>query len=250
MVSKWLTEYGVPLSLGVVALSVLHVWAFTGYNTPTTLAILPIVDRTALILATAVVFVPLALVSILGNQGLLFPLRLWRSSSRSPLATSVAILSLGAVLLVLIINTAAIVVVMLVVVTVVIACSQWRQRKAGTAPVVRTPTEQTHRRVNILLPVVLPMAFIVLSTPWSPREELTTDDTIYTGYVIGADEGRYLTVIEDPKSAVWVAVEEVTTRRLCAYDSWWGFEPLPSLFLDNVYDDCLDDSLREIVPTP
>lgn len=246
-ISKGLTEYAVLLSIGLVALSVVHIWAFAGYNSATSLAILTVVDRTAILLATAIVFVPLVLVQVI-FQALLYPLNLWRRTTGSVLARSLLPFTLLLLGFVFFANVAAIFLLFLLPTA---AYAAWARRRTGKGSGTAADDEKrTEGRLRsaLLVGVVVPIAYVTLTLPWSPREELRTEVTTYTGYVIGANEGRHLVVLSDQKEAVWVAVEDVTARRLCSSSIPWWLDDLSRLFFGQAYDECSSDSRRDTPP--
>lgn len=202
-------------SLALVALSVLSIYWFSGFDLTTSLAILGVVDRTQVLLATVLSVAPPIIGVIVMLRGPGWVRRLFATGgSATEWATLGLVAGIGFPLMIF--NTSLLVLGVLFLVPLLTA--RRHSAVSGFSRSLRFTTADHHviRGVMIAATVSLLLA-VSLGRPWTPREEVTvdSDSAPLVAYVIGAREGQHLFLI--PRhGARWIAGDDIEKRRICA----------------------------------
>lgn len=219
----------------VVVIATLRVYFVTGYDMPSALAVLAIVDRVQLlsssVLTAMVVLVPLIAIQpatrrwlLAGNKdGAPFSTQmrtaiLWIPFSMTLLAT-MSILFLGAWL------------VGWSIYTILHRRAAKRARKAGTRPPAKGAPVFDPDSNNWLLASVVGLMFVsVMLQPWLMREdvEMRSGDKV-VGSVVGTQGDMTLLLGASPAGARWVQTDQIAARKVCRDRPEWYSGTLQSL---------------------
>ncbi len=205
-------DTAVIVSAALVLLALARVYFFTAFDLRTTLAILGVVDRTQLLLATVAAAAPPFVASAL----LFAPLLPWRRGRKTPLqAALITALVVIALPIALATSSAAFLVLMLIFVAYLARDVRKRRKRP------QDDDGSDFAPPSALAALLVVWIALALARPWLPLEQLTLDQgKTMTGYVIGAEEDQYLVSLRRSHVA-WVAADEVKTRQLCTPKAPW-----------------------------
>jgi hypothetical protein len=228
-----ISEYALVFTIGLVGIALVRIWAFSNFDSATTLAVLSVVDRTSIILATVVVLVPSATFYLIITTGTLLPRIIWACVNHPDRVVALVAPLVGATLLVAVVSSASLFGFSLFALFVAV--------KFGVGRLARTKGRPQTKPVVSLTAVIIALS-VTLSTsifsPWVPRELVIVQDGRHiTGYIVGAAERRSL-VIDESKHAIWVQSDQIVSRSLCAEYVSVAFEPLSQFLARNRYETC------------
>jgi hypothetical protein len=233
----------------LIILSVLHVYLFSLNDLTTSLAVLEVVDRTQLLIATgasALSFVAFAALWYRPSRRWLWRGNMFSEGEVEPSMldrfVSASAITIGLVLALRVVSPVLIVGLALFRLFIVIARRRAKSRgdlSDDGAILVSTPRWQRYRGRFALLLVFL---FVLsMQEPWVPTEELRLSaGARAVGYVMGVD-GDQLLLVDRHRDARWISVADIKARRICGVDpdSWWA-RSVQELVLQPGYQTCRD----------
>jgi hypothetical protein len=242
------------VGLATLLVAIVRVYAWSGFYVPVALSVLGVAERTTLLASTLLLvllaFVPLMLAELAFSKN--FSIRRLYEPRTSPGDAVWGYASVIGLFLVLIGFTplstlltiggllAAFAVVWLTIVFVV-RVKQGRDAAKKIAG-ANFASDPKLRAWPIFVALCGSALLGVVAQPWVPLESIVQVDapTPITGYVVGA-QGEFTLVVEEDKSARWIATSSIAERTLCARDPYdmWG-RSVPSLFSPVFLQECGD----------
>ncbi len=232
-----LGDLAILVSVVLLALSLLSVYFFAGLDIPTALAILGVVDRTQLLLATTIVAVPPALGGYLLGLVARRRLRVFKGVTKTPAKAVVTLLAvmIGSSMLLATVTLLGLVIFGGMVLAIGVL-GRLLLGRGGSPPGRVSEAEWFY----ILCLVVALTVLTAVGRAWTPTERLVLrQGEPFVGHVIGSDEGRQLLISRKNRRALWVPAENIVDRQICLTDkrSVW-LSPLSRLLQRDQYPSC------------
>lgn len=223
-----LEHVGLVVAGALGLITVVHVWAFVGYDRTSALAALGVVDQPQLLLASVVILATTALPWFLFMASEWIPFL--RMNSGRPLAFRVvAYVVILAAVLAAVMTTSALLLACLVVGYGAVWIRKRRARRRGRlsddGKILVSPDAFEFGQ-GLLVSAIGALLVSQLSQPWMPKEELVLsgEDEPLVAWVIGADDQRAL-VLPPGERVRWVPLEDINDRQVCWSKGWWMLRP-------------------------
>lgn len=213
-------------ALGLV--TVLHVWAFVGYDRTSALAALGVVDQPQLLLASVVIVAITILPIFLLQTQTWFPLLRMRSDK--PLSLRVgAYVAVVTAVIAGVMSLSAFLLAILVAVYVTVGLRRRRARKEGRLTAdgkIQVSRDNYEWSQAMLATSIGGLLLAQLTQSWVPTEKLTisgSEDPVVV-WVLGADDDQLLVKPREGR-VYWVPREDVSDREICWTSGSWLWRP-------------------------